>query len=238
MKDKYADRPLHKFFTDVPRHYDLINRLFTWRMDERWRSKATLLCMENKPVRFMDLCTGTGDLAIHMAKSAGNGMEVIGYDYSLPMLDLARIKARKKGLDRIEFTHGDAADMPFPDDHFDSIGIAFAFRNLTYKNPHTPGFIREIYRVLRPGGRFVIVESSQPKNKLLRAAFRIYTRNMVYRLGSLVSGNRAAYRYLASSVINFYAPEAIIALLREHGFSRVEHKALLGGVAALHVAVK
>ena len=93
---------------------------------------------------------------------------------------------------------------PFPDDYFDAIGIAFAFRNLTYKNPDTNHYLKEILRVLKPGGCFVIVESSQPKNPLLRKLFRIYTKNMVYRLGSILSGNRGAYKYLSASVINYF----------------------------------
>lgn len=234
----FSRRPLYSIFTRVTGHYDLINRLFTLRMDERWRKKAVKLLMENKPKRIMDLCTGTGDLAIHMARAAEDKAEVIGYDFSQPMLDIATNKSGSAGLGNIRFIHGDAADMPFPDGHFDAIGIAFAFRNLTYRNPNASHFIDEIHRVLKNGGRFVIVESSQPSNRIFRSLFRIYTRTMVYHLGSLISGDRRAYRYLANSVINYYAPEEIEDLMKSHGFSEVCHKKLLGGAAAIHIAVK
>jgi demethylmenaquinone methyltransferase/2-methoxy-6-polyprenyl-1,4-benzoquinol methylase len=234
----YSSRPLNKVFTDVPKKYDLINRLFTWRLDERWRVKAAKACVAGNPVKFMDLCTGTGDLAIRIARMRPGKMEITGYDYSQPMLDLAKVKASGAGLDGIRFIHGDAASMPFPDGYFDAIGISFAFRNLTYKNFDTPKFLKEIHRVLKPGGRFVIVESSQPKNRLLKGLFGFYTRRIVYPLGSWISGNKPAYKYLSSSVVNYYTPDEVCELLRPYGFSSVSYERLTGGIAAVHIAMK
>jgi demethylmenaquinone methyltransferase / 2-methoxy-6-polyprenyl-1,4-benzoquinol methylase len=231
-------RPLYNIFTAVPPSYDLINRLFTWRLDERWRKKAAKLCLEGNPNRVMDLCTGTGDLAIRFARTAKPGTEVIGYDYSQPMLDIAAQKAMKKNAPGIRFMLGDAAAMPFPDGHFDSIGIAFAFRNLTYKNSDQKKFLAEIFRVLKPGGQFVIVESSQPKNPVWRFLFKVYTKTMVYYIGSWISGNKTAYRYLANSVIDYYKPEEVAALLKSAGFGEVTHYSQMGGVAAIHQALK
>ncbi|MCU0371555.1 MAG: ubiquinone/menaquinone biosynthesis methyltransferase [Bacteroidales bacterium] len=231
-------RPLYRIFTAVPPSYDLINRLFTLRLDEKWRKQASRECLSGRPGRVMDLCTGTGDLAIRLAKMSNSGLEITGYDYSQPMLDLAKRKAVKAGAGEIVFTRGDAADMPYPENHFDAIGIAFAFRNLTFRNHDTPKFLAEIHRVLKPGGRFVIIESSQPKWPWLRALFRFYTRYIVYPLGSLVSGNKGAYKYLSYSVIHYYQPEEICDLLKTFGFSEVTFKRLTGGISALHVAVK
>jgi len=231
-------RPLYKIFTAVPPSYDLVNRLFTLRLDESWRIQAARECLADHPVKIMDLCTGTGDLAIRIAKMSNGGPEITGYDYSKPMLDIAKRKAAKTRLQNITFLQGDAAAMHFPDDYFDSIGIAFAFRNLTFKNHDTPKFLTEIRRVLKPGGRFVIVESSQPKWPWLRALFRFYTRYIVYPIGSRASGNKAAYKYLSYSVINYYRPEEICDLLKSYGFSEVTFKRLTGGISALHVAVK
>jgi len=234
----YSSRPLNKVFTDVPKKYDLINRLFTWRLDELWRVRAAKMIMENEPERFMDLCTGTGDLAIRIGRMRKGRLEITGYDYSQPMLDIAKVKAGKAGQDDISFIYGDAANMPFPDNHFDAIGISFAFRNLTYKNFDTPRFLKEIHRVLKPGGRFVIVESSQPKNGLVKALFGFYTKRMVYPLGSWISGNKPAYKYLSSSVVNYYTPEEVCELLRPYGFGEVRFRRLSGGIAAVHVAIK
>lgn len=232
------ERPLYKIFTAVPPSYDLINRIFTLRLDEKWRKKASGECMADQPSRIMDLCTGTGDLAVRLAKMSAGKVEITGYDYSQPMLDLAKVKALKHDIPEISFIQGDAAAMPFPDGHFDAIGIAFAFRNLTFKNYDTPKFLAEINRVLRPGGRFVIIESSQPQWGWLRFLFRTWTKYFVYPIGSLISGNRPAYKYLAYSVVNYYQPEEICELLKPYGFSEVTFTRLTGGVAALHVAVK
>jgi demethylmenaquinone methyltransferase / 2-methoxy-6-polyprenyl-1,4-benzoquinol methylase len=235
---KRTGRPLYRIFTAVPPSYDLINRIFTLRLDERWRKVAAKDILAENPVKIMDLCTGTGDLAIRLAKMTDGKTEITGYDYSQPMLDLARKKAARAGKDAIKFIQGDAAEMPFPENYFDSIGIAFAFRNLTFKNHDTERFLKEILRVLKPGGRFVIVESSQPQYSWLKFLFRLWTRFFVYPVGSLVSGNRPAYKYLSYSVINYFMPEEICALLKRFGFSEVNFKRLTGGISALHVAVK
>jgi len=231
-------RPLYKIFTTVPPSYDLINRLFTLRLDEQWRKRAAQECLADHPKHIMDLCTGTGDLAIRLAKKSHAGTEITAYDYSMPMLDIARRKATKARQLKIAFIQGDAAAMPFTDGYFDAISIGFAFRNLTFKNHDTPKFMAEIFRVLRPGGRFVIIESSQPHQRWLRALFRLYTRNIVGPVGSFISGNKAAYKYLSYSVINYYTPEEICDLLKGYGFSDVTFKRLAGGISALHVAVK
>jgi len=231
-------RPLYKIFTAVPPSYDLVNRLFTLRLDERWRVLAARECLADHPEKIMDLCTGTGDLAIRIAKMSNRKPEITGYDYSKPMLDIAKRKAAKTRRHNITFLQGDAAAMPFTDGYFDAIGITFAFRNLTFKNPDTPKFLTEIHRVLKPGGKFVIIESSQPQWPWLRALFRFYTRFIVYPVGSLVSGNKGAYKYLSYSVINYYKPEEICKLLKDYDFSEVTFKRLAGGISALHVAVK
>ncbi len=238
MNKDYSGRPLHQIFSTIPGRYDLINRLFTWRMDEVWRKRAAREICRPNPVRIMDLCTGTGDLAIHIAGNSRQDAAITGFDFSIPMLEIAKKKAIRKGQQRIQFIHGDAANMPFPDQHFDAVGIAFAFRNLTYKNPDADRFLKEILRVLKTGGRFVIVESSQPENPLMRTLFRIYTNNMVCRVGGLISGNRRAYKYLSTSVINFYPPDEICKMLISAGFHEANFQRLMKGAAALHIAVK
>lgn len=229
-------RPLQRMFSEVPRRYDLINRLFTLRFDERWRRLAADECLRAGADRFLDLCTGTGDLAIRIAASQGS-CAVYGVDFSMPMLGVARVKAHRAGAG-VLFTAGDAGELPFKDSSFNAIGIAFGFRNLTYRNPGRDRYLSEILRVLAPGGRFVIVESSQPRSRIFRSLVHLYTRVGVSIMGGLVSGKRGAYRYLAHSAVNFYGPEELSALLRNAGFSRVEFKLLLGGAAAIHVAYK
>jgi len=223
----------------VPPRYDLINRLITWGQDNAWRLLAARECLDSSPKRLLDICCGTGKLAIDMAGIAGSSTRIVGVDFSLPMLELAVTETgRSNSGERVSFVHGDAAALPFPDGHFDCVGIAFAFRNLTYKNPLTLRYLAEIARVLRPGGRFVIVESSQPRVRLIRKLFHLYLRTFVFRLGYLLSGNRGAYRYLAESAARFYTPDELGKLLLSSGFSRFLSRPLMFGTIGLHIAVK
>lgn len=232
-------KPLHSIFTAVPGRYDLINRIFTFGLDEKWRLKATRQCLESQPKRILDLCCGTGDLAIRLVKMADSDATVVGLDYSLPMLEIARGKASHFTLkNSITFIHGDVTDLPFPDECFDCIGISFAFRNLTYKNPRTQRYLSEIVRVLKKGGRFVIVESSQPPNAIFRALDHFYLRTFVRWMGSSLSRNKPAYKYLTESASKFYTAEELSDLLVNAGFSKVSIRRLLFGATAIHMAVK
>jgi demethylmenaquinone methyltransferase/2-methoxy-6-polyprenyl-1,4-benzoquinol methylase len=230
---------LHDVFTAVPPHYDLINHLMTWGLDIRWRHMAVRECLASQPRRVLDLCCGTGDLAISLARLAGNNTEVIGIDYSQPMLEIAARKAERMGdKSRLSFVSGDIASIPFPEAYFDCIGTSFAFRNLTYKNPLAGRYISEVLRVLNTGGRFVILETSQPKSRLIKKLYHLYLRYFVFRLGWLISGNREAYHYLADSAKNHYSPEELKKLLVEAGFRQVSFHRLLLGAASIHIAIK
>jgi demethylmenaquinone methyltransferase/2-methoxy-6-polyprenyl-1,4-benzoquinol methylase len=224
-------------FETVPPRYDLINRLITLGMDSKWRRKALQFCLEEKPSRAMDLCCGTGDMAISLA-SGGNSITVLGLDYSQPMLDIALKKACESRLTNITWINGNAAQMPFSDASLDCVGISFAFRNLTYKNQLAKAHLREVLRVLRSGGRYVIVESSQPQSSFIRRFFRFYLFTIVFWLGSLISGNSAAYRYLSRSASDFYNADEVKQLLLGAGFAQVEYYPLFFGAACIHVAIR
>jgi demethylmenaquinone methyltransferase / 2-methoxy-6-polyprenyl-1,4-benzoquinol methylase len=226
-------RPLQKMFRAVPPSYDVLNRILTFGLDESWRRKAAVVCLENSPARVMDLCCGTGDLVIHMGKIASPGVEITALDYSEPMLDLARAKAVRNNLDNIEFIHGDASSMPFPDNYFDSIGIAFAFRNLTFHNPDRDKFLLEILRVLKPGGRFVIVETSQPKNFLIRKLFHWYLKWITAPAGGIISGHHGAYKYLAHSARHYHDSREVKELLGKAGFGNVKVRLFMGGITGI-----
>jgi demethylmenaquinone methyltransferase/2-methoxy-6-polyprenyl-1,4-benzoquinol methylase len=230
-------KPLLRMFTSVPRRYDLVNHVITLGLDTGWRRKAARECMARQPCKVLDLCCGTGDLAINITQLAGDEVALIGIDYSQPMLEIATRKAASKSRD-IPFIHGDVASLPFPDGHFDCIGMSFAFRNLTYKNPLTERYLAEIWRVLADSGRFVIVETSQPKSRLIRKVFHLYLRLFVSNAGSWISGNKSAYHYLAESATRFFTPEEVEGLLLSAGFSHFSYRPLLLGAAGIYVATK
>ncbi len=229
-------RPLQAMFNAVPRRYDLVNRLMTWGLDRRWRRLAARACLAEHPARVLDLACGTGDLALTTATLAGSGTKVTGVDFSILMLAVAVAKATAPVGEANGFVCGEAAALPFPDGSFDCVGTSFAFRNLTWRNPGTAAYLAEVRRVLRPGGRFVIVETSQPHNRFVRRLFHLYLKWFVRHVGSWLSGNPAAYRYLAESAARFYTPEQLAKLLAEAGFPKTESKPYFFGAVAVHIA--
>ncbi|OGP67901.1 MAG: hypothetical protein A2031_09790 [Deltaproteobacteria bacterium RBG_19FT_COMBO_43_11] len=238
-QNELSGESLSPMFSGIIRHYDLINHVFTWGMDRRWRNELVEECLKLNPEKVLDIGCGTGDLTIAIARRSRENLHITGYDFSSPMLDAAFKKARKASLDKkISFIHGEAAHMPFPDDSFDCIGISFAFRNMIYKNPLAKRHLAEIFRVLQPGGSCLIAESSQPKNKLMRRLHHLYLRTYVYAMGVLISGNKKAYTYLIESVINFYPPEELEKCLLAAGFRQVFYCPLFFGAAGIYRALK
>ncbi|MFO8235570.1 MAG: ubiquinone/menaquinone biosynthesis methyltransferase [Bacteroidales bacterium] len=234
---KAKGKPLQKMFNQVPNNYDFLNRLLTFRLDEYWRKMAVKAILKEEPEEVMDLGTGTGDLAIRVAKKLKNS-GITGYDFSPAMLIHAKEKANKYDLGNVRFIEGDAAQMPFEDNKFDVTGISFAFRNITFKNPNTDLYLKEIYRTLKPGGKLIIVESSQPKSRVVRFLFHSYLHYIVSGVGGFISPARGAYHYLAYSAKKFYTRPELTQLIEKQGFKDTRHKPMLLGAAAITISTK
>ncbi len=229
--------PLKDYYQDIYRNYDLVNRIFTFGQDRSWRKKAVKECLAGNPERILDICTGTGDLILEIARISDREMELTGYDFTAEMLQIAEKKAaRVKG--NIVFIEGDVANMPFEDDHFDSAGITFGIRNLIYENSNAKRHLAEIHRVLKPGGKLVILESSKPGNRLWRSINGVYLRFILPYLGGIISGNLEAYRYLARSSKNYYTISEMKSILESAGFKVVKYRSLFLGSVMLMVAKK
>jgi len=223
-----------------------MNSLLTFSLDARWRDRAARECLAAGAVDILDLCCGTGDLALALHrvcrrgahdKGGGKAPHITGLDFCPTFLDHARARARSAGA-AIDFVEGDAGAQPFADASFDAVTLGFAFRNLTYRNPLRDLYLSEILRVLRPGGRLVFVETSQPENALFRFFNHLYLRSIVPLAGGLLAGSAAAYRYLADSAVHFLTRRELAALLLGAGFTDPQAMPLCFGAVALVSAKK
>ncbi|MFC2090159.1 ubiquinone/menaquinone biosynthesis methyltransferase [Bacteroidota bacterium] len=237
MGSDKKDYPLKKYYQEIYERYDLVNRIFTFGQDRNWRKKAVSACLENNPHTVLDICTGTGDLILAIARKAGKEILLKGYDFSAEMLSKAHEKAATQKLD-IEFIEGDVAAMPFGENTFDSAGITFGIRNLVYENSNASLHLGEIFRVLKPGGRLVILESSKPDSVLWRFLNNLYLRFILPYLGGIISGNLKAYKYLAKSSKNYYSRSEMAAILEDAGLTVIRSRALFLGSVMLMIAEK
>jgi len=220
-------------FDRIAPRYDLLNRLLSAGIDVRWRRACVDLLGLSGPGRVVDLCTGTADLLVE-ALSRDARLTGVGVDLSSEMLTRGRAKLERRGLDRRgALAAGDAERLPLRGGRFDGALVSFGIRNVA----DVAGAFREVSRVLRPGGRFVIVEFSMPRGVFGRL-YRYYFRRILPWVGGLVSGDRGAYSYLPASVERFPAPAELQALLEGAGFANVRLRALTGGVAYLYRAEK
>jgi demethylmenaquinone methyltransferase/2-methoxy-6-polyprenyl-1,4-benzoquinol methylase len=220
-------------FSGIARRYDLLNHLLSGNVDKRWRRK-TARALESSLVegaRVLDVACGTGDLSLVLSEAGA--ARVIGLDFCRPMLEIARRKA-DEGSRRIPFVEGDALRLPFASETFDAVTIAFGLRNLA----GVADGLRELRRVLRPGGRLAVLEFSSPVVPGFRALFRFYFTRVLPRIGGLVSGSRGAYEYLPDSVTRFPDQKRLAELMRAEGFEAVEYSNLTGGIAALHTGTR
>ncbi|WP_373466583.1 ubiquinone/menaquinone biosynthesis methyltransferase [Truepera radiovictrix] len=223
-------------FGAIARRYDLLNGLLSAGFDRRWRAQATRAAFrglpQGVPLRVLDVATGTADLALAL-KRARPQAEVVGVDFAEPMLAIGRRKARARGLSvRLEL--GDGLALPYGDAQFDVVTIAYGLRNFA----DIDRGLREFLRVLRPGGRLVVLEFPPPPKGLFGRAFRFYFLRVLPRLGGLVSGRGSAYRYLPASVLAFPDPQALAARIAAAGFVGVRFRLQTLGVSALHTAFK
>ena len=218
-------------FDMIAPRYDLLNRLMSFGVDQRWRNK-TVDALELKPgFRVLDLATGTADLALKVLQRHP-GVKVVGVDPSEGMLKIGRQKVEAKGLGAVcELQVGDAQALPFPDKSIDGLCMAFGIRNV----PDRARALREMARVVRPDGRIAILELSEPRKGILGPLARFQIRTVVPFMGQLLSGARE-YRYLQESIANFPPPEAFADLMRESGLEVLRVEPLTFGVCCLYVA--
>jgi len=218
-------------FDRIARKYDLLNRVNSLGMDQGWR-RRTVQAVDPRPGdHVMDLATGTADLAIELARS-GADVRVLGVDPSTQMLDIGRQKVSRQGLhDAVELVEGDAQALDASDDSFDALTMAFGIRNV----PDRPRALREMRRILRPGGRLAILELSEPRNGVLAFFARLHVRHIVTITGALISGP-AEYAYLRSSIEAFPPPEAFSKVIAEAGFEDVRFEPLTFGACVLFTA--
>jgi demethylmenaquinone methyltransferase/2-methoxy-6-polyprenyl-1,4-benzoquinol methylase len=237
-----ASKKVREMFTQIAPRYDLLNHLLSLQLDRLWRARTAALLhsvLDRPDALVLDLCCGTGDLAFALAR-AGNA-RVIGADFAHTML----VRAREKSVSAISplnqgaappmpFFEADALRLPFADATFDLVTSAFGFRNLA----NYEAGLREIQRVLKPGGTIAILEFTEPPEGLMGDFYRWYFCNVLPRIGGLISGDRSAYTYLPKSVARFFRPPELAALMSALGYKSVDFRAWTLGTVALHTALR
>ena len=217
-------------FDGIARRYDLLNRLMSLGLDESWRKKTVAALELGDRDRVLDLATGTADLAIRLARRYPQ-VGVVGVDPSVGMLDVGRAKVDQRGLtERVELQVGDAQDLPFADNSFDGVCMAFGIRNV----PDRPRALAEMARVTRPGKRIAILELSEPRRGLMARLARFQIRVVVPRLGALISGSRE-YRYLQQSIAAFPPADEFADIMTRSGIDVLHVFPLTFGVVHLYV---
>jgi demethylmenaquinone methyltransferase/2-methoxy-6-polyprenyl-1,4-benzoquinol methylase len=227
-------RRVREMFAGIAGRYDLLNHLLSCNTDQRWRRLVARKLQASLPAEgalVLDVACGTGDLSLALFEATG--ARVIGTDFCRPMLEIAAHKAVTKQMN-IPFIEGDALKLPFADDSFDAVSIAFGLRNLS----SVPGGLNELRRVLKPGGRAAILEFSRPVWPGFRTLFQFYFTRVLPRIGGVISGSPGAYEYLPDSVSRFPDQKRLAEMMREVGFDEVEYKNLTGGIAALHTGTR
>lgn len=214
-------------FDRIAPRYDCLNRAMTVGLDGRWRRAAAAAADLAAGDRALDCCTGTGDLALALAQRVTPSGSVVGVDFAEEMLAQARAKAAARGA-TVDFRQADALDLPFPDDAFDAATVAFGIRNVSDLDRG----IAEMVRVVRPGGRVVILEITTPAR--LRVFYELWFDRVVPQLGRLLGRDGAAYSYLPASVRRFPEPAALAAHMAAGGLADVRWRRLAGGIIALH----
>ena len=219
-------KAVRAMFSGIAGRYDLLNHVLSMNIDKRWRRlvrQKLQPVLDNASATVLDVACGTGDLSIELQTNAE--ARVIGTDFCRPMLTVAAGKSAD-----IPFVEGDAMNLGFADDSFDAVTIAFGLRNLS----NFSDGLAELHRVLKPGGKLVVLEFSSPVIPGFRQAFNFYFTRILPRIGGAVSGSRGAYEYLPDSVSKFPDQKRLAALMQETGFDNVEYTNLTGGIAAIH----
>lgn len=218
-------------FDDIAPTYDRLNHILSLNVDKSWRRKAVEHIVSRKPQRVLDIACGTGDFTIALARAGVP--QLLGIDISEGMLEVGRKKVADLGLN-IEMKVDDSEALSLDDDSVDAVSVAFGVRNFE----HLQQGLNEMHRVIRPGGEVCVVELSVPQNPILLWGYKLYFLHVLPFFGGLISGNKGAYKYLPTSVLNFPKPDAFCSMLSAAGFKQVEARSFTFGLCRMFTGVK
>lgn len=225
---------IEKLFDKIAPDYDKLNHILSLNIDKGWRKKAVREIVDSdEPLAILDVACGTGDFTIEIAKKAAEGSRITGIDLSEGMMKVGREKIEAAGL-QATLEAGDCEALTYADNTFHRISVGFGVRNFE----HLELGLSQMHRVLKPGGKLVILELSVPTNPFIRWCYKLYFLNILPAIGGMVSGNRGAYEYLPASVLHFPAPDKFTAMMYEAGFAEVKHKAFTFGICRMYVGIK
>jgi demethylmenaquinone methyltransferase/2-methoxy-6-polyprenyl-1,4-benzoquinol methylase len=226
---------VRRHFDSIARQYDFMNTLLSFGIHYLWKRAAVAMLQLKPGHRVLDVCGGTGDLAILARKAVGDGGRVVVYDINRAMIEAGRNKKTNAATrHRINYVQGNAEVISFPHMSFDAVMVGFGIRNVT----HMQEAFREMYRVLKPGGRMVCLEFSKPTNPFFRRLYDFYSFTLMPYLGAWLAGSRAAYTHLPESIRLFPMPDELSELLRRIGFTSVAYRRMTNGIAVAHLACK
>ncbi len=222
-----------EMFDNVSYKYDFLNRLLTFGIDVRWRKLVVKTVAKNNPKQLLDIATGTGDFAIMLSKLKPK--KIIGLDLSQGMLNVGIEKVKKKNLGHlIDMIQGDSENLPFQDNSFDAITVGFGVRNFENLDKG----LQEIYRVLKPNGLFVVLETSQPEGFIMKPLYKFYSKYIIPTVGKIFSKDKRAYDYLPESAAVFPYGEKFNNILEKNRFINTTNKPLTFGIASMYTATK
>ncbi len=235
---KNQPESIQHMFGSIADQYDRTNAILSFNLHKKWNQKLIeTICTKECPKKYLDLCSGTGEIAFNLLEKAGRPVEAFLLDFCKEMLDCAKEKHRKieNAIEhQVRFLHADAQDIPLPSESIDIVTIAYGIRNV--KSPEA--CIQDVYRVLKPGGRFAILELTKPSNLFFRLGHKIYLRTLLPLIGKVTASNQMAYQYLSNSIHSFISPKDLEQLLQDAGFIHSSITSLTFGSATIITAYK
>lgn len=226
---------IRNLFSEVSDTYELVNHVLTFGLDILWRRKVAKVAALEGGKRWIDVCSGTSEMAVYLSRLAKRDTMVFAADFSIPMIRKATVK---KEAHQISFIIADVNALPFREGTFGLLTISFATRNINISREILLQCFRGFHRILRPGGRFVNLETSQPSSWVIRRLFHLYVRLTVKPLGYFISGSRVGYTYLSHTIPRFYDAAELADIMGQAGFLKVSYHPMMFGAVAIHKAVK